>query len=592
MKSYVTSMALGGLIGKMVTGNIQSWQIDAYPRNKNIINQIIWANSKAPEQNPRKENNFLPWYGEFVGKLLTGMAYCYRISPSVELKAAIEMIISDLKGAQGDDGYIGVFAGSARFALEADNWDLWNHYHAIMGLLEWYGQTEDRDALAIAEKAIECVYYVFKDRSYLVKGGFETNRAIAHAYARMYEMTREKKYLDEAERIIITDCQDEKGWYKTALNGGHFFESSSNRWEVLHMIMPLSILYRETKKQEYYYVMAKIWADIAKCDIHNNGGFTTNERALGDPYMEGVIETCCSIAWEAFSNEFWKLEKSVKASDEIEKTYYNAILSTLVDSLRECTYNTPMNGYRRSSGGYDGRRVPSQQDISFQYNECSPDMNCCQANIARGIGQLVEWACVSEENEIYLNFYAESEIKTKVNGVRLTLTQKTKYPLDGNIILTLSELEKETAFKLKLRIPSWADGSFIISDGKKIMAEAGEYFTLDRSWKNGDTVDIFIAEKLRFEEGKDDQEGFTSISYGPLLLCLDGYFNKDIDLKAPIARQDIENGKISDGAPCGALMKLTFVSDGKNLTLTDFMSSGKYRAQREPSDYRSWVRVI
>ena len=47
----------------------------------------------------------------------------------------------------------------------------------------------------------------------------------------MYQATGEQKYLDEAERIIQQDCQDANGWYKKALGGGHFYQSSSARWE-------------------------------------------------------------------------------------------------------------------------------------------------------------------------------------------------------------------------------------------------------------------------------------------------------------------------------------------------------------------------
>ena len=33
------------------------------------------------------------------------------------------------------------------------NWDLWNHYHIIRGLLAWYGQTGNETAFQTAQKA-------------------------------------------------------------------------------------------------------------------------------------------------------------------------------------------------------------------------------------------------------------------------------------------------------------------------------------------------------------------------------------------------------------------------------------------------------
>ncbi len=375
--------------------------------------KVVWDMSALSAKSDYDASS-LPWYGEFAGKLLTGIAYSYKIYPNAELKTAADEIVTDLKTAQGDDGYLGVFVGGARYSISVSNWDLWNQYHCITGLLEWHKLTGNADALTVAKKAIDCIYETFKDRSYIVAGGFETNRGIAHGYAQMYQATKDVKYLNEAERIIQNDCMDENGWYKTALRGGHFYQTSSNRWEVLHMIMTLGILYEETGNGEYYNVMSQIWEDILQTDIHNGGGFTTDESAQGDPYREGVIETCCTISWLAFTNEYYKYNKSVAVADEFERSYYNAMLGSLLDTDKYCTYNTPMNGVQGSCGYYDGRRVTSQQDISFQYNSGSPDMNCCQANLARGLGQLSEWAAVSDGDKLYLNYFGNSKIETEV----------------------------------------------------------------------------------------------------------------------------------------------------------------------------------
>ncbi len=537
------------------------------------------------------DKSSLAWYGEFVGKLLTGMAYSYKIEPSQELKAAVEEIIADLKAAQGEDGYLGVFVGGARFSLAASNWDLWNHYHIITGLLEWYDQTGNADALDIARKAIDCIYEVFHDRSYLVVGGFETNRAIAHGYAQMYVITKEQKYLDEAERIIMQDCQDENGWYKTALRGGRFYTSSSNRWEVLHMIMTLGILYEYTGNQEYLNVMATTWSNILDYDIHNGGGFTTNEAALGNPYLEGVIETCCSIAWAAFTNEFYKYVKTVKVADELERTYYNAILGSLLDTDRVCTYNSPMDGVVGESGGYDGRKVSSQQDISFQFNSGSPDMNCCQANLARGLGQLAEWACSTDGNSLYLNYYGNCAITTTVGGKAVTLTQVTGYPVDGKVVLTVSGLEEDTNFKLRLRIPGWAYGSTVTVDGVKTKAQAGDYYDVEKTWKNGDRIELNIVRSFTYWTGEYQQDGYTSVFYGPILLTLDQYFANDADQATPFSVKDLEAAQVVSGAANDCILNVSVKSGENTVKLVDFASAGKYHGKSAPFTYWSWLTV-
>ena len=580
---------VGGVIGDDLPFSIQSdYKI-----------KRIWDINKLSPRNQKEgyEPSSLAWYGEFVGKLLTGIAFSYKATRDESLKIEAETIISLLKDAQGKDGYLGTYKGGARYSINSSNWDLWNHYHCIVGLLEWHKNTGNKDALSIAKKAIDLIYETFKGRSYLVRGGFETNRGIAHGYAIMYQVTNDKKYLNEAIRIIENDCHDGNGWYITALAGGNFYRSSSPRWEVLHMIMTLGILYEETGEEEYYDVMEKVWYDILHTDIHNTGGFTTNEAAIGNPYTDGVIETCCTIAWQAFTNEFYKYSKNVEVIDELERSYFNGLLGALTDDDAHCTYNTPMNGYQGSSGGYDGRRVKSQQDISFQYNSGSKDMNCCQANFARGIGQISEWACLVDGGSVYLNYYGESNIKTKVLGKSVTISEKTSYPNDGNIALTISNLKNPTKFKLKLRIPSWAKGGEVSYDGDSYNAPANDYFEIEKTWKNGDSININLDMGFTFWKGERSQAGYASLYYGPVLYALDEYHlgkagsSIPFDRTIAIDKSSLANIKPTNGNKIGCISYVD-VGEGESLIrLVDFASAGKYNGKAQPSSYYSWIKI-
>ena len=536
--------------------------------------------------------NIQKWYGEFVGKLLQGMAYCYKATAEEDLVSADDEIIAELAKAQGDDGYLGVFIGNARYSLSFDNWDLWNQYHCISGLLEWYKLTGNETALDVAKKALDCIYETFKDRSYIVAGGFETNRGIAHGYAQMYQITGEAKYLNEAIRIIEKDCkQNGNGWYAYAMAGKDFVDSNNRRWEILHMVMTLGILYEETGNKEYYEVMGAVWESVLKTDIHNAGTFTTNEGAHGNPYDDGVVETCCTIAWAAFTNEYYKYNQSVRLADELERSYLNGILASLLDDDKYCTYNTPMNGFVGSAYGYDGRKVPSQQDISFQYNTASPDMNCCQANYARGIGQVAEWALLTGDNALYLNYYGESSITTLIDGKKITLTQQTEYPLNGAVKLTVSGLAEDTAFTLKLRIPTWSYGTKVTYDGKSFVAENGTYFEITKTWKNGDTVSIDIGYTFTYWAGQGAQEGKTSVFYGPILLALDTYYAPGFDQNTVLTREAIENAVISIDPESDTFLCADVTIGNTTLRLVDFASAGKYHGKSDPADYYSWLKV-
>ena len=554
----------------------------------------VWSLDKLAKRNG-SGGAITAWYGEFVGKLLTGMAFGYKATADERLVAAAEEIITALAAAQGDDGYLGVFTGAGRFAIGESNWDLWNHYHCVTGLLEWYGITGSVMAKEVAVAALDCIYNTFKDRSYIVAGGYETNRAIMHGYTLGYKATGDEKYLAEALRILEKDCAQPNGWYRCGLENRDFAASDCTRWEVLHMMMALGDLYEITGKEEYYIVMSNLWESILKTDVHNSGGFTTNEGAIGDPYAEGIIETCCTIAWQAFTNEYYKYNKSVRVADELERTYLNALLGSLTDGDKYCTYNTPMDGIKGSSnlhgGVYDGRRVPSQQDISFQYNAASPDMNCCQANIARGIGQIAEWAAVSEGNALTLNYYGVSTIKTSVDGKNVTITQKTGYPIDGASEIEIGGLEKSTVFTLRLRIPGWAFGSSVEWDGKSQKAAAGEYFEIMKEWKNGDKIKLDLATSFTYWKGEGQQASLTSVYYGPILLALDKSYAPFYNQNTSFTVADIESGVVKSGAATGAMMFVDVKLGGETVRLVDFASAGKYNGEAQPATYWSWLKV-
>ena len=559
----------------------------------------IWNINNLDKKN--KDNSLqsssLPWYGEFVGKLLTGIAFSYKVNNDESLLNAANSIINDLEIAQGEDGYLGIFKGGARYSISSSNWDLWNQYHCIVGLLEWYKITGNEKAYSIAKKAIDCIYDTFQGKSYLVNGGFETNRGIAHAYALMYQVSKDKKYLDEAETIINRDCQDPRGWYFNALNGLSFYNSSSPRWEVLHMIMTLGILYQETKDEEYYYIMNYIYEDILKTDIHNTGGFTTNEAATGNPYKEGVIETCCTIAWEAFATEFYKISKRVDVIDELERTYFNGMLGSLLDNDKYCTYNTPVNGVQGSCGSYDGRRVQSQQDISFQFNSGSPDMNCCQANLARGLGQLCEWAILNDGNSLYLNYYGNANIETLINNQKVKIQQITDYPLNGKIKLKISGLDRPTNFSLNLRIPSWSNNNSVMFDGKNVTMESNKYYEINKLWDNDDEVELNLDLHFTCWKGESNQKGYSSIYYGPILLALDNYYlsnsNSTInfDRQIEIPNDEFKNAEVKNGNIDGAWVFVDIPYNDTFIRLVDFASCGKYNGQSQPSSYYSWLNI-
>jgi hypothetical protein len=214
---------------------------------------------------------------------------------------------------------------------------------------------------------------------------------------------------------------------------------------------------------------------MCKGDRHNNGGFTSGERATGNPYDPAPIETCCTVAWMAMSVEMLRLTGNPIVADELELSMLNSGIGMMSPSGRWVTYNTPMDGERRASA----------HDIVFQAKPGSPELNCCSVNGPRALGMLCEWAVMSRGDGIALNYYGPGTFDTPC----ATIVQTTDYPHTGKIAMAVNP-KKKGAFTLALRIPQWSERTKVRVNGQAVAASAGTYLELRRPWKAGDTIAV------------------------------------------------------------------------------------------------------
>jgi hypothetical protein len=338
------------------------------------------------------------------------------------------------------------------------------------------------------------------------------NQAVVHSLAMLYNRTGEQKFLDLAQEVVADFSTPGAGDYLQAgLNEVEFFKTPKPRWESLHPIMGLAELYWITGDKQYRTAFENLWWSIVKTDRHNNGGFSSGEQAQGNPYHQGAIETCCTIAWMAMSVEMLRLTGNPIVADELELSTYNQAIGGFSPTGRWSTYNTPMLG----------RRIPSTQDIAFQIRPGSEELNCCSVNAARGLGLLSEWALMCDRDGLVLNWYGPATLETNFEGTPIVLQQSGDYPRDGVVQLAVNP-EKPAEFELKLRIPHWSRSTKVFVNETQQTAEPGTYLRLKRLWKKGDQVVVHLDMSPRYWVGERESAGKSSIYRGPILLVAEG----------------------------------------------------------------------
>ncbi len=503
-----TRFELHGVVGEYLDSITRNWLLTMPDANPAVL-EMFADRDKLPHR------DLLPWSGEFAGKYLTGAVQVLRLTHDPKLKIYLTAFVAKLIGLQAVDGYLGPFPADNRLEGRGGTWDVWGHYHVMLGLLLWHEDTGDKAALNCAEKIgdLMCRKFLHTAKRVVDTGNAEMNLAAIHSLALLYQVSHKQSYLDLAKQIL-GEFQDERAgdYMRVALAGKEYFQGPKPRWESLHAIMGIAELYFITGDENCRKAYEQIWWSIAKLDRHSNGGFSSGEQAQGDPYHPGAIETCCTVAWMALSVDMLRMTGSSLVADELELSTLNQALGYQHRSGATCSYNTPMDGVRRNS----------TDEIGFQIRPGSEQVNCCSANSPRGLGMISDWALMTDgTNSLTLNWYGPSTLTSRLNGNTVTLKQQTNYPRTGGMTLHVSP-EHAQQFALKLRIPHWSDHTTVHVNGKSVPhVQSGSYCALLRTWKPGDVVQISLDMSLHFWVGERECAGKTSIYRGPILLVLE-----------------------------------------------------------------------
>ena len=149
----------------------------------------------------------------------------------------------------------------------------------------------------------------------------------------------------------------------------------------------------------------------------------------------------------------------------------------------------------------------------------------------------------------------------------MTLSQKTNYPWEGDIQLTVDE-NKAGEFSLRIRIPGWVQNSpvpsdlYTYADGRQLgysVKVNGEdivnckledgYLAITRKWKKGDKVDIHFDMESRLVKAHAKVEadrGRIAVERGPLVYCAE-FPDNPFDLGSILLNQrpEFKTGNIS-----------------------------------------------
>lgn len=275
-------------------------------------------------------------------------------------------------------------------------------------------------------------------------------------------------------------------------------------------------LYLVTGDKRYFDAAEGAW-ELYRAHWQHAGGSISIIEFENDPpnssYLRQKLgELCGSAFWVFLSQRFQLLDpENERYATEIEKSIYNIGIANQ-DGGAGFRYHTIMEGEKEKS---------------------THENTCCEGQGTRLVGSLPEHIYSLAPDGIYVHLYEASTVRWQQDGHEMALSVATRFPLENKVQAKV-KAPAETRSKIRVRVPSWASGAMEVSvNGTSAGAgKPGSYLTLDRKWKNGDTISFNLPASIRVTRynGEDQIAGKSryAVEYGPVLLAAVGDSNIDL----------------------------------------------------------------
>jgi uncharacterized protein len=516
----------------------------------------------------------MPFDDTDVYKLIEGASYSLQSHPDPQLDRFLDGIIAEIAAAQEPDGYLTTYKtidatrSPVPWLKAGPKWDLvlqgshelYNSGHLYEAAYAHYRATGKRSLLDVALKNADLVARTFGPGKRRTPPG---HQIIETGLVKLSAATGDPRYRELA-RFFLDQRGDAKGH---ALNGPYNQdhlpvveqrEAVGHAVRAAYMYSGMVDIATLDDDPLYREAVTRIWEDVVSRKLYVTGGIgaRSDGEAFGEafelPNRTAYSETCASIANVYWNQRMFLQSGDARYVDVLERTLYNAAIAGVSLTGDRFFYPNPLES--------DGMLAFNQGALTRKpWFDCS----CCPTNLARFIPSIPDYVYATGRGALFVNLFVASEATADLDGRRVELTQRTRYPWDGHVELTLRP-DRPTAFDVRVRVPGWVRGRPVPSDLYRFAAEdpgscqlhvngraaavslQDGYATLSRTWAPGDTITLDLPMPVRrviADERVADDRGKVALERGPLVYCAEGVDNEGsvLDLAVPdTARFEIE----------------------------------------------------
>ncbi|MBP7497524.1 MAG: glycoside hydrolase family 127 protein, partial [Bacteroidales bacterium] len=508
-----------------------------------------------------KFSSAFPFDDSDVFKVIEGACFSLSSYPDRKLDKYLDSLIYLIGKAQEPDGYLYTnrtidpqnthrMAGKERWINErrGSSHELYNAGLLYEAAVAHYQATGKKTLLDIAIKNANLIENTFgPDKKHVAPG----HQVIEMGLVKLYRVTGDIKYLNLAKYFI-----DERGHNpqnadspKSWENGSYFqdktpvvylSEAEGHAVRAAYLYAGMADVAALTGDTSYINAIDRIWNNVVLKKLYITGGIGAipDDESFGKNYelpnLTAYNETCAALANVLWNHRMFLLHGDSKYIDVLERSLYNGLISGI--SLQGTSFFYPN---------------PLESDAKYKFNHgsCSRqawfNCSCCPTNVVRLIPSLPGYIYAFKDNSVYINLFINSSSELTINNNKVTFSQESNYPWEGNIKININPVKK-TKFSLHIRIPCWAINKPVPSDlysysdtneekvNIKINGKAIEYkvikgyAVLSGEWKKGDYIELQLPLNIRRVKANPEIKADinkVALERGPIVYCLEAVDN-------------------------------------------------------------------
>ncbi|WP_323344790.1 glycoside hydrolase family 127 protein [Arcicella sp. LKC2W] len=470
--------------------------------------------------------------GHIGGHYLSALAMMYASTKNTELKSRLDYMVSELARCQAKNGngYVGgipqgkVFwerihkgdIDGSSFGLNNTWVPLYNIHKLFAGLRDAYQFTNNKQALQVLIGLGDWFTDLIKPLS---EEQIQTMLRTEHGgmnevFADLYEITKDKKYLQIAEKISHKAILNPLIQHQDKLTGLHANTQ-------IPKVIGFEKVAQLNGNKDWSDAAVYFWNNLTQKRSVAFGGNSVREHFNPTNDFSKMLEsnqgpeTCNSYNMLRLSKALFFDKNDLQYLDFYEKTLYNHILSSQHPTKGGFVYFTPIR--------------PSHYRV---YSQPETSMWCCVGSGIENHTKYGELIYSHNQQDLFVNLFIPSVLNWAERDIKLT--QKTQFPHSNRSELIVS-LKQTKNFNIGIRFPKWANNVKIWVNGKNqaFTAKSSEYILINRKWKNGDKILVELPMQTHLEY-LPDSSNWAAIMHGPIVLAaktdtanLDGLFADD-----------------------------------------------------------------